>query len=97
MYTFRVIEELRENEFDPFDQVVTDYELGLSYSKIRKGTKLFDLTMKSDYPELGNDPRTIMILRGENGRSFFIQKNTELQEFTYYIVGDTGSTLQRVF
>ena len=52
MFTFRIIEETRENENEPFDQVISNHELGNAYSIFKKGsTSEFYKKMKDHFPE----------------------------------------------
>ena len=51
MYTLRIIEETRENEKDPFEQVIKNFELGNFYQIARRGcTSKFD-DLLNEQPE----------------------------------------------
>jgi len=94
MYTLRIIEETRENKNEPFQQVITDYELGESYSIIKNGiSKEFDEIMDKQYPNYEKtDIRGIVV--GENEKIFFLMKDSNTINNTYYTMSD-GKTLTR--
>lgn len=96
MYTLRIIEETRENENEAFDQVIENFELGSSYSRLKNGvTKEFDQVMQKDYPD--TDKNTIeSLICGENRDVYFVEKNTENRVFSYFIMTESGKTFERL-
>jgi len=95
MYTLRIIEETREDEKSPFEQVIENFELGSSYSIIRKGfSHEFDEIMKEWSGVLSEN--VIAILKAENGKEFHIIKNNELRNYAYFVMTDSGKTLERL-
>lgn len=96
MYTLRIIEETRENEKFPFEQVIENFELGNSYSRIKKGcSKEFDSIIKKNFP-LESTEEVESIICGENEKVFFIYEITELRNNAYFIMTDSGKTLERL-
>jgi len=96
MFILRIIEEVRDNESLPFDQVIENFELGASYSKLKNGhTKEFDRIMAENYPET-NPSEVDALVIGDNGMEFFIQPNTPLREYSYFIMSESGKTLERI-
>jgi len=95
MYTLRIIEETRENENVPFEQVLENFELGDSYSFIKKGcSKEFDRIVNENQ---GGDASEIKaVICGENGKVFFIMKSTKCMEYSYFIMTESGKTLERL-
>ena len=96
MYTLRIIEETRENENAPFEQVIENHELGNAYTKLKKGsTTEFDSVMKKLFPEeSGAEVNTLIC--GENEKVFFILQNTPLRENGYFIMSENGQTFERL-
>lgn len=95
MYTLRIIIEERENPSLPFEQVIHNYDLGASYSRVRKGTRNFNRIMDELYPEVNKD-EVESIICSENEKEWFIQKNTENKTFAYFIMSDNGNTFERL-
>ena len=95
MFTLRIIEEVRDNENAPFEQVIENFEIGISYSIIRKGfSKEFDEFMKEWSKDI--DKNVIAVLKCENGQEFHIFKNNELMRYSYFIMTDSGKTFERL-
>jgi len=95
MYTLRIIEETREDEKSPFEQVIENFELGGSYSIIKKGSsREFDEQLK-DWPS--EDKSQIeSIVCGQSGVQFFIFIPTMKRNNTYFIMTDSGKTFERL-
>lgn len=95
MYTLRIIEETRENEKVPFDQVIENFEVGESYSIIKKGfSKEYDKEM-AEWTDSTAESVTA-ILKCENGKTFHIVKNNEFRNYTYYIMTESGKTFEKL-
>ncbi len=95
MYTLRIIEETRENEKAPFEQIIGNYELGCSYSKIeREMSKEFDQIIKN-YPDYKKE-EIRSIICGENEREYFIMKNGTNINHSYFIMTDSGKTFEKL-
>ena len=96
MFTLRIIEETRGSENDPFEQVIENFEVGYSYSILKKGdTKEFDQLMRREYPE--SEIESIeSLLCTEQGRVFFIWTPTKLQVYSYFIMSEGGKTFERL-
>jgi len=95
MYTLRIIEESRENEKVPFEQVVENFELGCSYSKIQKGiSKEFDELTKLWTEEEKKNVKSIIC--GQNETLFFVYDNTINRNNAYFIMGDSGKTFEKL-
>ena len=95
MYTLRIIEETRENENVPFEQVIENFELGNAYTKIEKGcSKEFDRIAKENAG--GNTEDVRAVLCGENELIFFIMNNNKNMTYSYFIMTESGKTLERL-
>jgi hypothetical protein len=96
MFALRIIEETRKNKNVPFEQVIENFELGSSYSKLKSGaTNEFDLFMEENYPE--TDKSTVeSLICGRNGDVYFIERNTENKQFSYFIMTESGQTFERL-
>lgn len=96
MFALRIIEETRENENHPFEQVVENYALGNYYSQLKKGsTKEFDELMKKEYPE--HDVETVRaIIIGENKLTMFVEENSENKQYSYFVMTENGKTFERL-
>lgn len=96
MFTLRIIEETRESESVPFEQVIENFEIGSSYSILKKGaTKEFDEIMETEF--LGADMMPIeSLLCTEHGRKFFIWEQTPLRNYSYFIMTENGKTFERL-
>jgi len=96
MYSFRVIEESRANEKAPFETIPTTYGIGGFYSVLKKGsTGKFEEKMKKDYPEFKiNEIRGIVV--GANGVELFLMEDSVNNKAAYFIMTDTGSTLEKL-
>ena len=95
MYTLRIIEETRYNENDAFEQVIENFELGKAYSRVNNGTKEFDKIMMDLYPEWNKD-EVLSIISGENEDEFFILKNNDFRQHTYFIMTESGKTFEKL-
>ena len=104
MFTLRIIEETRENENAPFEQVQNNHSLGRGYSKLKKGiTKEFDLEinrlspqLKENWPNLNVETEVDSIICGANGDSWFIMKDSPLKRYDYFIMTESGQTFERL-
>ena len=96
MFTLRIIEETRQNEKAPFEQVIENFALGNSYSILKKGcTREFDEIMKRNYPERSSDDIRALLI-AEMGREFWVENETELSNYSYFIMTDGGQTFERL-
>lgn len=95
MYTLRIIENTRENEENLFEQVIENFELGNSYSIIKKGSsKEFDSQLEECFE---NDKKDIrLLLCAENGIKFHILNNNKNRIFEYFIMTDSGKTFEKL-
>ena len=96
MYTLRIIEEERDNESMPFEQVVENFELGGAYTKIKNGSSSeFDRYIEED---MSSDEKSEIdsVIIGSNGHAFYIMNNSKNKQFTYYIMGDSGNTFEKL-
>lgn len=96
MFTLRVLEEKREDVKLPFESVVSNYELGSSYSVIKSGTEEFKRNLIGRYPDLIEDKRISSIICSDKGDTWFIMKNNEYNEYTHYIMNENGGTFERI-
>ena len=96
MYTLRIIEEKRENENVPFEQVIENHELGSSYSKIKNGvSKEFEEITKGLFPE--EDTTDVeLIICGENEKVFYILSKTPTRNNAYFIMSECGKTFEKL-
>ena len=96
MFTLRVLEEKREDVKLPFEQVVSNYELGSSYIIIKSGTEEFKRNLIGRQPNLIEDERISSIICSDKGDTWFIMKNNEYNEYTHYIMNENGGTFERI-
>lgn len=96
MFTLRIIEETRENENTPFEQVIENFELGNSYSILKKGaTREFNEEMKAHYPESSHDDIRALLC-AENKLKFFIWNEQPNRNYFYFIMTENGKTFERL-
>lgn len=95
MYTLRIIEETRDNKNDAFDQVIENFELGKAYTRLNNGTREFDRVINDLYPEWDKD-EILAIICGENGDEYFILKDNEYRQHTYFIMTESGKTFEKL-
>lgn len=96
MFTLRIIEETRENENAPFEQVIENFGLGNSYAVLKKGnTSEFDATMKKNHPETSQDGIRALLC-AENGLEFFICDEKPNMRYSYFIMTENGKTFERL-
>ena len=97
MYTLRIIEEIRLNTDEPFGQVIENFELGSSYSILTRGnTKEFDSEMKEYHPNERTDTNIRALLCAENGRHYFIEIESPLKRYDYFIMSESGKTFEKL-
>ena len=105
MFTLRIIEETRENENAPFEQVIENHLLGKSYAKLKQGVtkefeteiEYFKAQLKEDWPQHINVKTEVdMLICGDNGDKFFIMKETPLKRYDYFIMSENGKTFERL-
>ncbi|WP_299230223.1 hypothetical protein [uncultured Bacteroides sp.] len=97
MYTLRIIQLTEKNGF-PTQEVVECHELGDAYTKLVKGkTSEFDEIMKSEFQEY-DSTQVRALIKGNNGKSFFILDNSRYKDiaYYYYIMTDSGRTLEKI-
>jgi hypothetical protein len=96
MYTLRIIEETRENENAPFEQVIENFGLGNAYSILKKGvTKEFDEIMKSMFPE-SEKTNVRALICAENDTVWFIENNEKNKTYSYFIMTESGKTFEKL-
>jgi hypothetical protein len=96
MFVLRIIEETRENEQTPFHQVIENFELGNSYSILKKGiTKEFDEVMKRIYPDKKTEDVSALLCT-ETGKEFFIENYNPLRQYSYFVMNENGKTFERL-
>jgi len=95
MYTLRIIEDTREEGDVRFDQVIENFELGTSYSVIKKGIKEFDNILNDMYPNEDTENIRCLICAG-NGDVFFIYKNNDNELYSYFIMTESGKTFEKL-
>lgn len=99
MFVLRIIEETRKSTNEAFDQVITNYEVGKSYSVLKsRVTTEFDEIMK-DFPDAIKEDVSAVICtekRFEDNNVFFIIKPTELKQYSYFIMTDNGKTFEKL-
>ena len=96
MYTLRIIEEKRTSDTVPFNQVISNFELGKSYSILEKDkTPEFYSEIEHHFPE-ANTEGIRALLCGENGYKFFILKDSVLERNDYFIMTEGGKTFERL-
>jgi len=95
-FYLRVIEEERENENTPFNQVIENFALGKSYAVLRNGITIeFDAVMDSDFPDTEKTTVKALICGG-NKDVYFVEANNENKKFSYFIMTETGKTFDRL-
>jgi len=95
MYTLRIIEETRENENTPFEQVIRNVEIGSSYTRIkRRCSSLFD-GLLNDYPEYAKGLVREFIIFG-NGEVYPISESDSNHNWSYFIMTDSGKTFEKL-
>jgi hypothetical protein len=96
MFALRIIEETRENENAPFEQVIENFALGNSYAVLKKGaTREFDEEMKASHPDVKTDDIRVLLC-AENGLHFHLKKETILSRQDYFIMTESGKTFERL-
>ena len=99
MYTLRIIEETRDNENLPFDQVIENFEIGKSYSIIRKDkSKEFDAIL-STYEGIDKEEIAAILCverMYDDNNVFFIYHPTALKQYHYFVMTDSGKTFERL-
>lgn len=92
MYTLRIIEETRENEKAPFEQVIENFDLGSAYSVFGPETKRFKEVIGEDVSMFFRR----LVFADIEGRSFFIRKDSENHKTSYFIMTDSGKTFEKL-
>jgi len=96
MFVLRIIEETRENENEPFEQIIENFELGSAYTRLKSGvTKEFDNVMEKEFPD--SDKNNVeSLICGQNGDIYFMEKNNENKVYRYFIMTEVGQTFERL-
>ena len=95
MYTLRIIEETRENEKSPFEQVIRNIEIGSSYTRIQRGeSSVFD-NLLNDYPEYAKVSIRAFLLFG-NGEVYPVSENDTNHNWSYFVMNESGKTFERL-
>lgn len=95
MYTLRIIEETRENEKSPFEQVIRNIEIGDSYTKVKRECSTVFSKLIDDYPEYAKGSVREFILFG-NGEVYPISESDSNHNWSYFIMTDNGKTFERL-
>jgi hypothetical protein len=95
MYTLRIIEEVREDEKSPFTSSRLNIELGKSYRVLtpESGSDFFGHI--SHLPE-HEQKNTLAVIIDNYGEVHRLINNTLNLRWNYFIMTDTGSTLERL-
>jgi len=97
MFALRLIQETRESELKPFEQVIETHELGSSYALLKKGeTKEFEKVLSNEKYDEFDKTKVRAIICGENGSELFVENRTELENNTYYILNDRGEVFEQL-
>lgn len=96
MYTLRIIEEKRENEKASFEQIIKNFEMGTSYTRVERecGGSVFNNLIK-DYPECVKSTIRAFLIFG-NGETYPISQDDNNHHWLYFIMTDSGKTLERI-
>ena len=95
MYTLRIIEETREREKEPFEQVIKNFELGSFYQIARRGcTSKFDELLKEQPEHLRHIIRMFVV--GIGGNAMPILSKTETVQCEYFVMTENGKTFERL-
>lgn len=95
MYTLRIVEETREDESKPFEQVIKNFELGNFYQIARRGcTSKFD-ELLVEQPEHLRD-RIRLFIVGVGGNAMPILRKSEFVQCEYFVMTGNGNTFERL-
>lgn len=95
MIYLRIVEKTRKNESAPFISIANTAELGITYSNIPKEHEMFDEIVKKEYPDISTDNVRELIC-GENGTIWFLEEDSDNCKYSYFIMSDTGKTVERL-
>jgi hypothetical protein len=99
MFILRIIQEERENGNKPFEQVIENFEIGKSYSVIKKGSsKEFDAILET-YGGINKDEIAAILCvekRYDDNNVFFILETTANRQFSYFVMTESGKTFERL-
>lgn len=95
MFVLRIIEKTREDKSIPFEEVIENFEIGISYTRLWKGTSEFNEIMEREFPEADKEPIESLVCT-ELGRYFFIWHPNELRVYDYFIMSENGKTFERM-
>lgn len=97
MFVLRLIQETRESNSKPFDQVIENHELGKSYALLKKGeTKEFEKVLNNEKYAEFDITKVRAIICGDSGSEFFVEDRTDLGNNTYYILNDKGEIFEQL-
>jgi len=97
MFVFRLIQETRESDSKPFEQVIENHELGTSYALLKKGeTKEFEKVLSNEKYAEFDKTNVRAVICGDNGSELFVEDRTELENNTYYILNDRGEVFEQL-
>lgn len=95
MFVLRIIEESRENENSPFEQVIRNIEMGKSYTMIQRGKSSVFVNLLNDYPEDTKGVIRAFLVFG-NGEVYPILENDSNHSWSYYVMKESGETFERL-
>ena len=95
MYTLRLIEEFKVDGKLPWQQSVSNFELGNGYT-LFKGFHPILLKARDGFEDVETKEKLLCLIHGENKREFNIWNSDEHTKRTYFIMTDSGQTFERL-
>ena len=95
MYTLRLIEEFKVDEKSPWQEAISNFELGNGYTLFR-GFHPILLKARNGFKDVETKEKLLSVIHGENKREINIWDNDENIRRVYFVMTDSGQTFERL-
>ena len=95
MYTLRIIEEFKTSETSPWQQSVTNIEIGNSYT-LFKGFHPMVLKAQDGFNDIETKEKLLCVIHGGNEKEINIWKSEKNINRSYFVLTECGTTFERI-
>ena len=95
MYTLRIIEEFKTSEKSPWQQSITNIELGNAYT-LFKGFHPIVLNARDGFDDIETKENLLAVIHGRNEREINIWESSKNTNRLYFVLTECGTTFERI-
>ena len=96
MYTLRIIEEFKTSEKSPWQQSITNIELGNSYTLCKGAPTITPIKLDQKSDAVVSVENISSVIKGENGKEINILESSKNTNRLYFVLTECGTTFERI-